>query len=132
MARTVNLQRRTVLIAVVLVTVLGALASLVWRALTDPPVLVRAGGGPQVCLACFESARSDAFVLRAERISRSYRATSDAVLLLRFDGGTVEVSGAPLLVGCHVVSVAADAPVTFIDTRGLLVRWPAAIDACDD
>jgi len=123
---------RPIVIAFAVIVILGAGGVALWRALTDPPVLVRAGGGTQVCLACFESSRPDAFTLRAERVSRSYRATRDASVEIRFGAGTVEVAGVPLATGCHVVSMATDTSVAFVDARGVVVRWPVPVDACGD
>ena len=132
MSRTSFSKPRFLVIAIVLIAIAGAVASVVWRSLADPPVMVRAGGGPQVCLACFESARADAFQLRASRVSRTYRVRRDAEILVSFDEGSVEVDGTRLSTGCHVVSVDADARVVFTDAEGVLVRWPASAEHCDD
>ena len=132
MHRTAFPLSRRLGVAIVLVVIVGALGAFVWRSLVGPPVLVRAGNGPQVCVACIENALPSSFLLRAGRVSRSYRVTRDAEVLVRFDDGSVVVDGTPLATGCHVVPVAADARIDFVDARGLLVRWPAADGDCDD
>ena len=123
---------RPLVAAIVLMVVLGAVGAFVWRSIVGPPVMVRAGNGPQVCVACFQRALPSSFVLRGERVRRSYRVRRDAELLVRFDDGSVVVDGTPLSLGCHVVRVAADTRIDFVDARGLLVRWPASAGDCDE
>ena len=123
---------RPIVIALVLLVVLGAGGALVWRAVVGPPVMVRAGNGPHVCVMCVETALPNSFVLQADRVSRSYRVRRDTALLVRFEGGSVVVDGTPLSAGCHVVPVAEDARIDFEGARGVLVRWPASDADCDD
>jgi hypothetical protein len=122
---------RRFLVAVGVLALVGAGAVAAWRALAGAPALVHAGEGPQVCLVCVENALPTSFRLTAERISRTYRLTREATVLVRFGGGEVTFGGEPLAPGCHLVWGEAGTRLTLADARGVTVRWPVPAGGCE-